>query len=50
MNQNMVWPGAYEFKGEMKFFAESVKELFDDVLENIERTEKVINEGEKITE
>ncbi|MBP7211707.1 hypothetical protein KBA27_02625 [bacterium] len=47
MYQNMAWPGAYEFKGEMKFFVESVQQLFADILKNIEKTEKVISVGEE---
>lgn len=47
MYQNMVWPGAYEFKGEIKFFVESFKEMFDDILEKIEDTEKVISVGKE---
>jgi hypothetical protein len=48
MYQNQLWPGAYEFKGEMKFFVESFKDMFDDILDNIEKTEKVIEAGEKV--
>ena len=47
MYQNMVWPGAYEFKGEIKFFVENFKEMFDDILQKIEDTEKVISVGDE---
>lgn len=42
MYESYAWPGAYSFKGEIKLFAKWFKELFDDVIREIERTEKKI--------
>lgn len=46
MYQNLAWPGAYSFKGDIKLFIKCFKELFDGLLEKIEDTEKAISAGD----
>lgn len=40
MQYYSVWPGAYSFQGEIKVLLESCKEYIENVLTNIEETEK----------
>lgn len=39
MYYNSVWPGAYSFKNEIKFFTEWFKEQLETILKKIEETE-----------
>lgn len=40
-----VWPGAYSFKEEIGLFITFMKEQIDDLLKNIEETERAVEEA-----
>lgn len=40
MYESYSWPGAYSLKDEVKLLAKWVRELFDGIIKEIEKTER----------